>query len=384
MDLHIPTVELLKKLIAIDSVTGHEESIARYIYDLLRSTRDTKVTLQKVAESRYNVIAQKGTGSKNILLYGHLDTVPVCDGWTKEPHKPKVVHDRCYGLGAYDMKGGVAALLEAFSVARPEHITLTLALTVDEENMGKGCEVFLKSYDFKNTLCTLCCEPGFKHGLNGITTGRSGWGIMELEITQPSKHFIQYDRTCDMALVFARATQVIDGFATATTDGGKQFMSLRSVDMDCKGMSIAEKLLATYECSILPPDDGWSLATKIEKTLNDVLDKEFSLDIALEVTFKTGANTYYAPFKQNIEHPVYEALSTSVQSITKHAAIPYFRPSVSDENIIAAHGIYTLGIGPEGDHAHGADEWVSVKSVEALSHILQNTIRVVDQTKIQE
>ncbi|MFO0703657.1 MAG: M20 family metallopeptidase [Patescibacteria group bacterium] len=379
MELHIPTVELLKKLVSINSITGNEENIAKYIFEILKSTKETKVTMQKVDEQRFNVIAKRGEGSKNILLYGHMDTVAICDGWTKEPHKPKVIGDKLYGLGAYDMKGGVAALLESFSKSKLENISLTLALTVDEEEFGKGCEVFLKSYDFKNTIAGICCEPGFQHGLQGIVTGRSGWGVMELEITQPSKHFVHYDRKIDMALIFAKVTQIIDSYSRFEKNGGKQFLSLRSIDMDCKGMSVAERLLAKYECSILPPDDGWSLATKIEKSINEAIDKEFDLSIAIDVVFKTGAETYYAPYSHGTDNKVFSALSRSVKENTGKDAIPYLRPSVSDENILAAHGIYTLGIGPTGANAHAADEWVSISSVEKLSEILKATLEKVDK-----
>jgi succinyl-diaminopimelate desuccinylase len=378
MDKHIPTVELLKKLVSICSITGQEEKIAQYIFELLRSAKDTKVTMQKVSDNRFNIVAKKGKAKNNILLYGHLDTVPVCDGWTKDPLKPKIVKDKLFGLGAFDMKGGVAALLETFTKADADNISLTLALTVDEEEMGRGCEVFLKSYDFKNTLCAIICEPGFIHGLQGIVTGRSGYGFMEIEITQPSKHFIYYEKSSDMALVFARATQIIDSFSHIGDDGAKQFLNLRDMKIDCKGMSLPEKLTAKYECSILPPNDGWSLATKIEKAVNDAIDKEFGLDITIEVAFHTGASIYYAPYKHSTDTPQYSALAQSVEKHTGKKAIPYSRSSVSDENLLSAHGIYTLGIGPVGGNAHAADEWVSISSVDMLSDILTHTIKELD------
>jgi len=365
--------------VAIRSVTGEEENIAKFCVDLLRTIPDTKVSIEKVEDKRFNVLAVRGVNkAQNVLLYGHIDTVPVTDGWKHDPFGAKIVGDKLYGLGSFDMKGGVAAILDAFAAVEPKNISVTLAFTVDEEAVGKGCEVFLKSYDFKNTICAICCEPGFGYGLQGIVTGRSGWGVMEIEITQPSKHFIQYSKSSDMALVFAKVTEVVDSFSRFESDGGKQFLSLAAIDMDCKGMSLAEKLFAKYECSILLPDDGWSLATKIEKKLNEVLDKEFSQDIAVDVVFKTGAQTYYSPYKQDTNNIGYKSLAKAIKTITKKEATPYFRPSVSDENILAAHGIYTLGIGPSGDNAHGADEWVSISSVEDLGKILTKTITDID------
>jgi acetylornithine deacetylase len=50
-------------------------------------------------------------GGRTLMLCGHIDTVGV-EGMTA-PHSPRVEGDRVYGRGAYDMKAGVAAALEA-------------------------------------------------------------------------------------------------------------------------------------------------------------------------------------------------------------------------------------------------------------------------------
>ena len=77
----------------------------------------------------------RGTGTKRILLLGHLDTVVAHDGHRaleRDPTNP----DRLYGSGTVDMKGGdVLALgvLRALA-ARPDRFAeIALLLVVDEE-----------------------------------------------------------------------------------------------------------------------------------------------------------------------------------------------------------------------------------------------------------
>jgi succinyl-diaminopimelate desuccinylase len=45
-----------------------------------------------------------------IVLHGHLDVVP----GREEQFEPRIDGDRLYGRGAYDMKGGLAAMICAF------------------------------------------------------------------------------------------------------------------------------------------------------------------------------------------------------------------------------------------------------------------------------
>lgn len=52
----------------------------------------------------------KGSGGGRSLLFSsHIDTAVEASGWTSSPWEPRLERDRLYGLGAYDMKGGLAA-----------------------------------------------------------------------------------------------------------------------------------------------------------------------------------------------------------------------------------------------------------------------------------
>lgn len=107
--------EILKKLIAIPSVTGNEHDIAIYIADYLRQCGVDSVELQPVEGKRLNVVAHlKGEKvGPVVLLTGHMDTVAPGEGWRTDPFKATERDGRIYGRGAADMKGGIAAILVA-------------------------------------------------------------------------------------------------------------------------------------------------------------------------------------------------------------------------------------------------------------------------------
>ena len=66
-----------------------------------------------------------------IVLHGHLDVVP----GRPEQFEPRVDGDRLYGRGAYDMKGGLAAMICAFrDVAAQEGVRVHFTCVSDEES----------------------------------------------------------------------------------------------------------------------------------------------------------------------------------------------------------------------------------------------------------
>src|SRR5947209_2837866 len=117
-----PTLELLKTLVAIDSVNpslvpggAGEGEIARAIAAELAAA-GCAVELTEVAPGRPNVLGvlEGRRPGRSLLLCGHIDTVGVTG--MAAPFTPSIRDGRLYGRGAVDMKGGVAAMLGAARV----------------------------------------------------------------------------------------------------------------------------------------------------------------------------------------------------------------------------------------------------------------------------
>ena len=92
-----------RALLAIPSVSGEERAIADYVQACLVAKDGW--TVERIGET---VIAscpgtQSGQG-RRVLLAGHLDTVPGADGYQEDD-------EWLFGLGACDMKGGLAVML---------------------------------------------------------------------------------------------------------------------------------------------------------------------------------------------------------------------------------------------------------------------------------
>ena len=87
-----------------------------------------------------------GDAEDKIAVLGHLDVVPVGDGWTKPPFEGVTENGRMYGRGTNDDKGPALAALFAMRAVRDAGIPLKksirLILGCDEESDWKDMEYY--------------------------------------------------------------------------------------------------------------------------------------------------------------------------------------------------------------------------------------------------
>jgi succinyl-diaminopimelate desuccinylase len=117
LDLDGDVVELLRALIDIESVSGHEAEIADRVEQALRGYGHLEVL-------RNGNVILAGTEldrSERVVIAGHLDTVPIAGNlpsWTTHDSAGRKI---IWGRGACDMKGGIAVQLSvAAAVTRPQ------------------------------------------------------------------------------------------------------------------------------------------------------------------------------------------------------------------------------------------------------------------------
>ncbi len=139
-------LSLLKQMIAIDSTNPgtYEGGMMEFVTRTLRAA-GVEPRWEAVEKGRCNLVATlPGAGEGALVLSGHMDTVVVGDGWTKDPFQPEEQEGRLYGRGSCDMKSGLACILAAFCNRAgnplPLKKTLTLLCTVDEEGPMGGVE----------------------------------------------------------------------------------------------------------------------------------------------------------------------------------------------------------------------------------------------------
>ena len=130
---------LLQQLVAIDSINpdlvaggAGEREIAHFVANWLERA-GVEVTWDEPVPGRPSVIGiVRGTGGgRSLLLNAHMDTVGVAG--MERPHDPVVEGNRLYGRGAYDMKGGLAAIMVAAAQAKKLSLRGDVILTAVAE-----------------------------------------------------------------------------------------------------------------------------------------------------------------------------------------------------------------------------------------------------------
>ena len=182
---------LLKQLIAIRSYSGEEKKLAMFIAGWFRK-RKIKANFQ-----RDNLIVfLPGNNSKKAFIFNsHMDTVSAGDRslWKFDPLVPTMVKNKLVGLGASDMKSGLAAAMltcEAFSKAKPE-VDLWFTYVVREEQDGSGTNNFAKWFQERGyhkkyeQIGAIFTEPT---GLSEVEHGHRGNLFLVATATGDSGH----------------------------------------------------------------------------------------------------------------------------------------------------------------------------------------------------
>src|SRR5918999_5428211 len=121
---------LTERLITYDTASLEGMQAAAAFMKGWLEARDVDV-IGETYNGRPVLAATVGASSgPTIVLHGHLDVVP----GRPEQFEPRVVGDRLYGRGAYDMKGGLAAMMCAVrDLAAQDAVRVHFVCVADEE-----------------------------------------------------------------------------------------------------------------------------------------------------------------------------------------------------------------------------------------------------------
>src|SRR4051812_1491064 len=122
---------LTERLITYDTSTAEGiQSAAGFVKGWLEA-RD--IELETAVNNGLPVLAATVGAEKGptVVLHGHLDVVPAESG----QFEPYLDGDRLFGRGAYDMKGGLAAMMcAARDLAAQDKVTVHFVMCCDEES----------------------------------------------------------------------------------------------------------------------------------------------------------------------------------------------------------------------------------------------------------
>ena len=155
--------DILRDLVAINTIKDKEnKEIMDYIENFVKPL-GFDVDRRKNPDTGKEVLVASFGENPTFGFLGHTDTVDVTEGWTYDPFNLTEEDGKLYGLGACDMKGGIAAALAATAQAPLAEIKaagkgIKMYWTYDEEILFGGIYDLVKSGEqFPEHV--LVCEP---------------------------------------------------------------------------------------------------------------------------------------------------------------------------------------------------------------------------------
>lgn len=204
-------LSLAGELIKIPSFKTQETAVARFLGDFL-GQRGYQVQLQEVEPGRFQTIAVlKGSGGgKSLMFNGHIDINPLGQEWKRDPWTPTVDGDRLYGAGIRNMKGGVAAMIEAAEAIRRSEVRLkgdlVLACVAGELQGGVGTSYLCEHGPL--TDMAVVPEP---FGADNVVTVHAGSAEMAIHTIGRARHMNRAEESIDAIEKMCKAIPVIKG-----------------------------------------------------------------------------------------------------------------------------------------------------------------------------
>lgn len=361
---------LLKQLIKIPSVFPEEKKLAEYL-ELFLQKNSFKTKRQYINKKRFNLLAQKGSQKKSILLYGHLDTVPSYGQWTKGPYTPWVNHERLYGRGSVDMKGGIAAMLTAINKIVPKKYNIKIALGVDEENISEGAIRLNQSNFLKNVAMVFVPETEIVNQANQrlvyYILGRRGRVSYDINIFGKSAHGgtpglgkNAIEGAAQLIFDLKKIKQIKNKFL------GSSSFFVRDIACQAGSLSIPEQANLRIDWHIVPPQTTQSCLDQLQLFLKQWRRLNGFKTKAQLTPRKTA---YLNPYIM-IQNSYWSILANQcINQVMSQIVTPTYGKSVADENIFGQK-FPVLVIGPVGGNIHAGNEWVFIDSLLMLEKIL--------------
>ncbi|HUZ00167.1 MAG TPA: M20/M25/M40 family metallo-hydrolase [Thermomicrobiaceae bacterium] len=355
-------VQLTARLVSIRSYPGEEGAVQQAVAGWLRDHGLTP-QLQPTA-AQPNVIARVDNGpGPTLLLNGHVDTVLQADGWSSDPWQPRRDGDRLYGLGACDMKSGVAAIMVATrELARHRDRwrgTLVFSSVVDEEAYSVGARALVDS-GLRADAC-LVAEPAFARPV----LGGSGKVLVRADVTGRAAHGFRPEAGINAAVEAARLVARLDALPLGThprLTANRCVLSFQSGSAQYV-ITVPERARVIVSRLIVPGETGDTVLAEM-RALADSLDSPARFEFAIDPP-------YYPPWELAPDHPLVRQFSGAYAAELSHAPEYGYMTGVADSNLFAHDlGIPTIQFGPHGGQMHQANEWVDVPSIAAATRVL--------------
>jgi succinyl-diaminopimelate desuccinylase len=293
-----------------------------------------------------------------VVFHGHLDVVP----GQREQFEPKVDGDKLIGRGAYDMKGGLAAMMCALKDVEPqERVRVRLVVVPDEES---------EELDERATDGVVKRGLGGNFAITGEPTnlhiGVEAKGVLAMRVQVHGRAA----HSSTPWLGDNAVLKAIDVFRTIETlpftrESSEMFdrpsINLGRIQGGDAINMVPDECTMAVDVRFLPGQDPAEILAQVESIPE--------IDVAR--TF------IWPPVSVSRSDPYVRALREAVARSIRGEAMSVGRDGASDAASFLGAGIPAVEFGPAGDGHHGPEEWVSLSSLARYRRALVDFVRAL-------
>ena len=374
------TLRLLEEMISINSIVGNEGNLAEYLHGELealgiachqngRSQKLMVCEMEEVEPGRPNVYARMaGDGpGRRLNFNGHTDTVPVCEGWETDPFSPVTREGRLYGLGACDMKAGIACIMNVLrAFVESGHAfegELSFSGVIDEEAYGKGAKAMLGT-DLAECDAIILAEPYCGDESKPMPLGITGKVLYDVTVKGHAAHGFRPHLGINAVEEASRIIASLDqlqmrdhpdfgagNYSTLKIEGGYQVYSVVVPDR-CR-----------FEVNrLLVPGETIAIAMKDMEELVKSLHLKAEVDVGVKPP-------QYEPFIVGRDEPIIEVFHEVYREVMGVEPVYEYSRGITDANVFGERNIPCIHLGPKRGNVHQPNEYVSLEWLEPISRM---------------
>ncbi len=369
----IPTLDLAAELIRRPSVTPEDGGCQDILAERLAAS-GFHIEHLPFGEVR-NLWARRGSDRPLFCFAGHTDVVPPgpLDHWDSDPFTPAVRDGKLYGRGACDMKGEIAAMVnaaEAFVRDHPDHPgSIAFLITSDEEGPSvDGTVRVVETLEARGEKIDWCLvgEPSSHERLGDtLKNGRRGSLNGFLTVKGRQGHVAYPHRAVNPLHVLAPSlVELVD----EEWDQGNAFFPPTT-------FQIANLNTGTGAENVIPgtltAQFNFRFSTEVtaetlQRRVATILDKGgFDYDL----TWRLSGDPFLTPAGALVE-----AASQAVLETLGYRPELSTGGGTSDGRFIAPTGAQVLELGAINASIHQVNEHVGVEELEQLSTIYRRIL----------
>jgi acetylornithine deacetylase len=399
-------LRLVQHLVQTNTVAvpphGNETPAQRHLHDFLAAhgVRSELYDTAFVARSKHplarkdreyagrkNLIARlRGSGrGRSLLLNGHMDTVPAARApWRDSPWSGAWKRARIYGLGSFDMKGGLCAQAAVLCGVHASGSRLAGDLlfesVVDEEWGGGGGSLAARLHGDSADACVIsegtqmeifrATRGGFVVDLL-LEAGDSATYFSNNEVMSPTRHLSRLLDWIESWRVRRAALRPSGAYAAFPDPAPVQILAIEANRLEPDvPLSVPLKAGVRVYLQFLPSEDVPAVIQSVRDSLTSFQagDRFFREN---PIGWRPLFDPPLLGHELAEDHPWTRRLAEAATAVTGRPAVITAAPYPCDAFLMHREfGIPTLLFGPAGAGAHNADEHVDFASIMTSAEVL--------------